>query len=68
LNETIACDSTRFTRLMSYSLKIKTVASGCVFDYRQLNKLTSYALSVFEELPDCYAGNKFFSVVDMKSG
>ena len=42
----------------------------CV-DYRQLNKQSkkdSYALPRIEELLDCCAGSKFFSVVDMKSG
>jgi hypothetical protein len=42
----------------------------CV-DYRQLNKQSkkdSYALPRIEELLDCCAGSKFFSVLDMKSG
>lgn len=42
----------------------------CV-DYRQLNNITkkdSYAIPRIEELLECLAGSKFFSVVDMKSG
>ena len=42
----------------------------CV-DYRQLNQLTkkdSYALPRVEDLLDCVAGNKFFSIIDLKSG
>ncbi|XP_056022199.1 uncharacterized protein K02A2.6-like [Ostrea edulis] len=37
----------------------------------QLNRLTkkdSYALPRVEDLLDCIAGNKFFSIIDMKSG
>ena len=40
-------------------------------DYRQLNKRTkkdAYALPRIEEMLDCLAGNKYFSVIDMKSG
>lgn len=40
-------------------------------DFRQLNKKTkkdAYALPRIEELLDSMAGNKFFSVIDMKSG
>ena len=42
----------------------------CV-DYRMLNKNSkkdSYALPRIEELLDCLSGNRFFSVIDMKSG
>ena len=42
----------------------------CV-DYRMLNKNSkkdSYALPRVEELLDCLSGNRFFSVIDMKSG
>jgi hypothetical protein len=42
----------------------------CV-DYRTLNKNSkkdSYALPRIEELLDCLSGNRFFSVIDMKSG
>jgi hypothetical protein len=42
----------------------------CV-DYRMLNnnlKKDSYALPRIEELLDCLSGNRFFSVIDMKSG
>ena len=42
----------------------------CV-DYSELNARTvkdSYALLRIEEMYDCLAGAKYFSVVDMKSG
>jgi len=42
----------------------------CV-DYRQLNKITkkdAYALPRIEEILDSLAGNKYFTVLDMKSG
>ncbi|XP_060077578.1 uncharacterized protein LOC132557106 [Ylistrum balloti] len=42
----------------------------CV-DYRQMNNRTikdSYALPRIEEILDCLSGNKFFTVLDMKSG
>ena len=41
------------------------------FDYRMLNKNSkkdSHALPRIEELLDCLSGNRFFSVIDMKSG
>lgn len=40
-------------------------------DFRQLNKSTkkdAYALPRIEEMLDCLAGNKYFSVLDLKSG
>ncbi|XP_062606710.1 uncharacterized protein LOC134268467 [Saccostrea cucullata] len=39
-------------------------------DFRQLNKKTkdAYALPRIEEMLDCLAGNKYFSVLDLKSG
>ena len=40
-------------------------------DYRQLNNRTikdSYALPRIEDLLDCLGGNKYYSVLDMKSG
>ena len=42
----------------------------CV-DYRMLKKNSkkdSYALPRIDELLDCLSGNRFFSVIDMKSG
>ena len=42
----------------------------CV-DFRQLNKKTkkdAYALPRIEEMLDAMAGNRYFSVIDMKSG
>lgn len=42
----------------------------CV-DFRQLNQRSikdAYALPRIEEILDCFAGNKYFSTVDMKSG
>jgi hypothetical protein len=42
----------------------------CV-DYRQLNQKTkkdAYVLPRIEEILDCLAGNRYFSVIDMKSG
>jgi hypothetical protein len=42
----------------------------CV-DYKQLNQKTrkvAYALPRIEEILDCLAGNRYFSVIDMKSG
>ena len=42
----------------------------CV-DYRELNKRTvrdSYSLPRIDELLDCLGGNKYFSILDMKSG
>jgi hypothetical protein len=43
----------------------------CGVDYRQLNQKTkkdAYALPQIEEILDCLAGNRYFSVIDMKSG
>ena len=40
-------------------------------DYRQLNNRTikdSYSLPRIEDLLDCLGGNKYYSVLDMKSG
>ena len=40
-------------------------------DFRQLNARTikdSYALPIIEEILECLAGSKYFSVVDMKFG
>ena len=64
----------RSTSPWASNIDIVRKRNGTMFmcvDYRELNKRTvrdSYSLHRIDELLDCLGGNKYFSILDMKSG